>query len=358
MTTVGGVAASQRAAGVETLMQPPPFGEPVEVEPGILWLRLPLPFALDHVNLWLLEDGDGRWTAVDCGYADERSRALWEGVVVGALGGKWPHRVLATHFHPDHLGLAGWLVERASGAPLLMSRTEWLTGRMLALDTSEAFLEAGDAYWRQAGMPEDAVRRARERGNAYRRGVVVPPARVERVAAGDELELAGSRWRVIVGEGHAPEQVTLYSAERGVLIAADQILPRISPVVGVWASTPEQDPLGEFLRSLGRYRDLPADTRVLPSHDAPFRGLHGRLDALAGHHARRLDVVRGACSGGGQATAAEVMRVLFPRALDPHQAGFALAETLAHLEHLRAAGELERVAAAGEAGACSRYRRR
>jgi glyoxylase-like metal-dependent hydrolase (beta-lactamase superfamily II) len=351
--------ARRAGGGVETLVSPPPFGEPVEVEPGIVWLRMPLPFALDHVNLWLLEDGDGRWTAVDAGYADERSRALWEGVFAGLLGGRAPERVLATHFHPDHLGLAGWLVERAGGAPLLMSRTEWLTGRMLALDTSEAFLEAGDAYWREAGMPEEAVRRARERGNAYRRGVVVPPARVERVAAGDELVLAGSRWRVIVGEGHAPEQVTLYSAERGLLIAADQILPRISPVVGVWASTPEPDPLGDFLSSLERYRGLPEDTRVLPSHDAPFRGLHGRLDALAGHHARRLDVVRGICSGDGEsATAAEVMRALFPKALDPHQAGFALAETLAHLEHLRRIGELERVAPSGQARVVARYRRR
>jgi glyoxylase-like metal-dependent hydrolase (beta-lactamase superfamily II) len=164
---------------------------------------------------------------------------------------------------------------------------------------------------------------------------------------------------VIVGEGHAPEQVTLYSAERGLLIAADQILPRISPVVGVWASTPEPDPLGDFLGSLERYRDLPEDTRVLPSHDAPFRGLHGRLDALAGHHARRLDVVRGICSGDGEsATAAEVMRALFPKALDPHQAGFALAETLAHLEHLRRIGELERVAPSGQARVVARYRRR
>jgi glyoxylase-like metal-dependent hydrolase (beta-lactamase superfamily II) len=155
--------------------------------------------------------------------------------------------------------------------------------------------------------------------------------------------------------GHAPEQVTLYSAERRLLIAADQILPRISPVVGVWASTPEADPLGEFLGSLERYRDLPEDTRVLPSHDAPFRGLHGRLAALAGHHGRRLEVVRGACAGE-PATAAEVMRLLFPKVLDPHQAGFALAETLAHLEHLRRAGEIERLAADPARGHGLRYR--
>ncbi len=197
------------------------------------------------------------------------------------MAGRPVARLLVTHFHPDHMGLAGWLAE-ASGAPLLMSRTEWLMGRMLALDDTPAFVEAGARHDAAAGLDAEMVRLRRERGNLFRRSVVPPPASFERLVAGDELVAAGTHWRVIVGEGHAPEQVTLYSAERRILIAADQLLPRITPVVGVWAHAPDSDPLGDFLRSLDRYADLPEDCLVLPSHGRPYRGLHRRIAELQG----------------------------------------------------------------------------
>lgn len=316
----------------------PPLGEVREVTPGILWVRAPLPFALDHVNLWLLDDGDA-WTAIDTGYGDDKTRAIWEGLLGRELSGKPLARVLVTHFHPDHLGQAGWLCER-TGAPLLMSRTEWLTGRMLALDSSETFLAIGDLHWRRSAMGEAAIARQRARGNGYRRGVSPPPGRFIRLMAGDEIAIGGTSWRVIVGEGHAPEQITLYSSERGILLAADQILPRISPVVSVWASQPEADPLGDFLRSLDHYRDLPEDTQVLPSHHYPFTGLHARLHQLKAHHAQRLERALDACAEAR--TVAEVVKALFPRALDSHQEGFALAETLAHLNRLWRDGTVER----------------
>jgi glyoxylase-like metal-dependent hydrolase (beta-lactamase superfamily II) len=315
---------------VLALAEPPPFGEVRELEPGILWVRAPLPFALDHVNLWLIDDGDA-WTAIDTGYGDAATRAIWEGLFRRELRGKPLSRVLVTHFHPDHLGQAGWLCA-VTDAPLSMSRSEWLTGRMLAQDDSESFLDVGDRHWRRAAMDEAAIARQRARGNGYRRGVTPPPGAFTRLSADDEIVLGGSTWRLIVGEGHAPEQVTLFSAERGLLLAADQILPRISPVIGVWSSQPEADPLGEFLRSLERYRGLPEDVRVLPSHHFPFTGLHARLDQLAEHHTQRLDRALGACLQ--PVTVAEVVQALFPRALDSHQEGFALAETLAHLNHL------------------------
>ena len=314
----------------------PAPGQMVELDAGLFWLRFPLPFALDHVNLWVLDDGDG-WTLIDTGYGDEPSRGLWEGLLAGPLAGRPLRRLLVTHFHPDHLGLAGWLAERHD-VELLMTRTEWLTGRMLALDDSETFLAAGDRHWRAAGMPEEAVATARQRGNTYRRGVTVPPARMTRVMDGQTLRLGGGDWRVIVGRGHAPELITLWSQERGILLAGDQILPRISPVVGIWASTPEADPLGEFLDSLDHYRGLPEDCRVLPSHRQPFRGLAPRLDELRRHHEERLDRALAACAG--PVTAADVMPHLFDRPLDVHQQGFALAETYAHLAHLVARGQV------------------
>jgi glyoxylase-like metal-dependent hydrolase (beta-lactamase superfamily II) len=339
-------------AGVEAWLEPPAYGELAPVEPGIAWLRVRLPFALDHVNLWVLEDADG-WTLVDTGVADPPTRAVWEAVLAGPLASRPVARVLVTHFHPDHFGLAAWLAAR-TGAELLMSRAEWVTGRMLALDATDEALEATLAHYRRAAMPEEVVEAQRRRGHTYRRSVPATPPAHRVVEAGQELALAGGRWRVLIGEGHAPEQVTLFSAERALLIAADQVLPRISPVVGVWASSPDADPLGEFLRSLRQYRGLPEAARVLPSHDAPFTGLHARLEGLAAHHEERLSRALDACRDG-PATALDVLRALFPRRYDPHQMGFALGETLAHLNHLRRRGELERW---GDAGGVWRFGRR
>ena len=329
---------SSEKRAIRRLEQAPPSGLPREIEPGIFWVRLALPFALDHVNLWFVDDGDA-WTLIDTGYGDAPTRAAWQNLLAGFLADKPIARVLVTHFHPDHLGQAGWLCE-VTGADLLMTRTEWLTARMLSLDGSDALLDVSDGHWRRAAMPQEAIARQRARGNAYQRGVTEPPRRFTRLQADEGILLGSTRWRVLVGEGHAPEQVTLYCAERGVLIAADQVLPRISPVISVWASQPEADPLGDFLRSMNQYRDLPEATRVLPSHGEPFAGLHVRLDDLASHHEQRLARTLGACAS--PVTTAQVAAVLFPRALDSHQEGFALAETLAHLNRLEHLGEVER----------------
>ncbi|MDW8371757.1 MAG: MBL fold metallo-hydrolase, partial [Geminicoccaceae bacterium] len=254
----------------------PALDEPVPLAEGILWLRLALPFKLDHINLWLLDDGPS-WTLVDTGYGDARTTAVWDALLAGGrLSGKPLGRILATHFHPDHLGQAGRLC-RAFDLPLLMSRSEWLTGRMLQLDTSEEFVAAGLAQDRRAGLDPDLVARRRDRGNAYRPGVTPVPASIEILEAGDELAAGGSRWKVMIGRGHSPEMVTLYSAERRILIGADQLLPRITPVVGLWPTSPERDPLGSFVRSIEQYEALPEDVLVLPSHERPYRGLRPRL---------------------------------------------------------------------------------
>lgn len=322
----------------------PAFDEPRAIADGIFWLRVRLPFALNHVNLWLCDDGDS-WTLVDGGYGDAATRAVWESLLGGLLAGRPVARLLATHFHPDHFGQAGWLCER-TGAELWMSRTEWLTGRMLAFDTSEGSLKETERSYRRAALPEPVVEAQRARGNAYRRGVAEPPACYRRLLAGDELTLAGSWWRVLIGEGHAPEQVTLYCAERRLLIAADQILPRISPVIGVWSSQPEADPLSDYLRTLEQYRHLPENTRVLPSHGMVFDGLGERLEELVSHHETRLEATLSACCDG-PLSAADVLRRLFQRELDPHQTGFALGETLAHLNYLVAQSLVERLPGEG-----------
>ncbi|HEX2527631.1 MAG TPA: MBL fold metallo-hydrolase [Geminicoccus sp.] len=308
----------------------PEPGKPVAVADGIFWLRLKLPFALDHVNLWIVDDGSS-WTLIDTGLGDATTKAIWDDLLAGLLHGRPVRRVLATHFHPDHAGNIGSLVER-TGAELLMSRTEWLTARMLVLDTSDDFVASGRRFDLACALPEDLIESRSRRGNYYRRNVDPIPYRFTRLQAGDRLELAGTMFEVIVGEGHSPEQVTLHSRERNLLIAADQVLPSISPNVAVWPSEPDADPLGAFQRTLARYVDVADDAMVLPSHKTPFTGLQQRIEQLQRHHDERLEATLAACRQPSKAV--EVMVRLFPRALDMHQLSFALGETLAHLNRL------------------------
>ena len=321
------------------LAERPQNGCVARIAEDIWWVRAALPFALDHVNLWLLRDSDG-WTVIDCGFADDWTRDMWDRLLSDFLSGLPVARVVATHFHPDHAGLAGWLVER-TGADLLMSRSEWLTARMLKLDDTDSFAIAGAVCDRHAGLDEELVEKRMQRGNRYRLGVSLVASSYRRIRHGDRIRMAGGDWQVIVGEGHAPEMLTFHSSERNILIAADQILPRITPIVGVWPGSPEEDPLGDFIDSIDRYRHIDPDCTVLPSHDGPFHGLPVRLDRLAAHHGERCDLALGVCRQ--PATAKTVMDALFPRRLDMHQIGFAIAETLAHLNHLCRKGQMKRL---------------
>jgi glyoxylase-like metal-dependent hydrolase (beta-lactamase superfamily II) len=303
--------------------------EPCELSPGLFGARFALPFALDHVNIWLIAEDDG-WTLIDAGLGDERTRARWQDLA-SFMAGRPVSRIVATHYHPDHMGLAGWWCRR-SGAELWASRTEWLNGRVLALDTSEDFVAVGRGYDLRAGLDADQIEERAARGNLYRTRVMLPPGSYRRVRGGDRLAIGGDSWQVIIGRGHAPEMLCLFSAERNLLIAADQVLPRISPIIGVWPGEPEDNPLVDFLDSLGRLRHLPDDCLVLPSHGRPFRGLHARIDQLVEHHHERLAATVEACRR--PATAVEIMPHLFDRELDRHQLSFAIAETLAHLNFL------------------------
>ena len=318
---------------------PPAPGETVSIAPGVWWLRMRLPFALNHINLWLLEDGPG-WTIVDSGYALDETREAWQRVFAERLGGKPVKRIIVTHFHPDHMGLASWLAERWN-APLWTTEKEYLHARMMSQDVGEASGNARRDFARRAGLDEEGSTNFGERQGNYRRGCpdVVPA--FHRIGDGTAIEIGGREWRVLIGEGHAPEHACLYCAETGVLIAGDQILPRISPNISVQAYEPEGDPLARYLASLKKLRaGLPPDILVLPSHNLPFYGVHERIDELAAHHAARCDDVVTACAR--PMSGADMLPVLFRRQLDRHQMGFALGEALAHLHYLRSQGALTR----------------
>ncbi len=311
---------------------------PRQMAEGVFGLRLPLPFALDHVNLWLLRDGDD-WTLIDTGIADEATRFFWTDFIENGLDCGTIRRLIATHFHPDHMGLAGWLCAR-TGAAFWATRTEWLTARSLVHDESTAFVEAGRLFDRLAGLGEQEIEARAARGNLYRQRVLAPPASYTRVQDGQIIEIDGDPWQVLIGRGHAPEMMALYQADRSLLLAADQVLQRISPNIGVWPGEPEADPLADFLESLAQFRTLPEDTLVLPSHGQPFHGLHQRIDELISHHEARLTRAEETAAVGQ--TAKSIMPSLFDRELDAHQLGFAIGETLAHLNYLVARQRLTR----------------
>lgn len=319
----------------------PPPGEAREIMPGLRWLRFPLPFAPHHVNAWLLEDGAG-WLAIDAGVANEETRGNWQRAIAGpALAGRPLSRLLVTHFHPDHAGLMGWLAA-GHGLTPMMTRIEWLQARALWFDTGAEMIEHQAEFARIAGAPGAYCDFLRARGALYVRSVAPLPRVFAAIGDGDVLDIGGRAWRVVTGQGHAPDMACLFCEEARVLIAADQVLPRISPYVGLHAGEPMADPLGAFLASLARLRHLPEDTLVLPSHGEPFRPLHARIDALVAHHEERLAALEEACRA--PATAHALLPALFRRPLDDRNLGFGLGETLAHLRRLEATGRVRRMA--------------
>ncbi len=322
---------------------PPAPGTTLEVAPGVHWLRMPLPFQLEHINLWLLEDGagtDAGWTIVDCGIADELTRGLWERHFAATLRARPVRRVIVTHFHPDHAGNAAWLCERL-GAELWMTQAEYLTAHAVRNGIAGYTQQATLGLFRANGLDEVRQKAMATRGNVYVRHVPDFPLSFRRYMDGERIALGSQRWRAMTGYGHAPEHASLYCEQNKVLISGDMLLPRISTNVSVWAVDPLGNPLKLFLDSIERYRLLPSDTLVLPSHGLPFRGAHARVAELEAHHRDRLGELEAACNEGPR-SANDLVEVLFKRKLDVHQLFFALGETIAHLHYLRYAGRLER----------------
>jgi glyoxylase-like metal-dependent hydrolase (beta-lactamase superfamily II) len=313
---------------------PPAHGAPREVTRGVRWVRMPLPFQLNHINLWLLEDGD-RWAMVDCGYGNEETRDLWRGILKSHPLG----RLVVTHYHPDHVGNAAWIADE-HGLTVEMTEAEFLHAVMWCHTPADVLLTQRHKLWQRHGVAQERLDKILGRGNPYVRGAPSVPLAYHRLGGGDRLTIGGRDWEVIIGRGHCPEQACLFTADGNVLIAGDQILPKISPNVSITMEEPEGNPLGQFLETLDRFSELPADTLVLPSHGLPFRGLHARIDWLRAHHASRLVIVRDACATAK--TAAEITHALFPRELDDHQYGFAFAETMAHVNYLVHSGEIVR----------------
>lgn len=318
----------------------PEPGTTMEVAPGVRWVRMPLPFALKWINLWLIEDGPG-WTLVDTGIAMEDTRTHWRTIFETDLGGKPITRVICTHMHPDHIGLAGWIA-RKFDAPLWTSRLEYVTCRMLVADTGREAPEDGTRFYRAAGWDEDALDSYRIKFGGFGKAVSRLPDAYRRLRDGETIEIGGRPWRIVVGCGHSPEHVCLWQPELKLFISGDQVLPRISSNVSVFPTEPEADPLKDWLDSCEKLaREVPDDVLVLPSHNEPFHGLHARLAHLIGGHERTLARIEKRLAQGDK-RAIDLFGALFARTIGPDLIGMATGETLAHLNCLIARGRARR----------------
>ena len=312
--------------------QVPPEGRVTEVAEGVFWTQLPLMGRLNHINVWLLRDRDG-WTVVDTGIYNERVQACWEQLISHVIGSDPVHRVIATHLHTDHTGNAGWLVDKFD-CPLWMSRSDFYMCKVMASDGPKDVPEDAIRFYHRAGFDEARLTRYRERFGQFGASIAPLPAGYRRIQDGQYLDINGREWRALIGHGHAPEHVCLYCPELKIIIAGDQILPKITPNVSVQPSEPDANPLREWIRTCERFREvLPPDLLVLPAHESLFYGVHERLTALVDWHEVALEKLYDLCATPKRAV--DVFPALFKSAITDFSYFPATGEALAHLHCAR-----------------------
>lgn len=318
----------------------PKDGEALEVKEGLLWVRMPIPIkGLDYINLYLIEDENG-WTMVDSGFNSDLIKELWENIFQTKLKGKPVTRLICTHFHPDHMGLAGWITDRWN-IPLTMTFGEWTFGRMLYLEATEQTPDFVIDFYRSVGLNDKMLERVKSRGfNQFSRAMTEVPMGLNRIIDQEIIRIGSREWQIVVGRGHSPEHACLYSEADGILISGDQVLPRITPHIGVYPAEPMANPLKEFIHSIDTFMELPANTLVLPAHNDVFTGLHNQLEFYQSHHKDRLNRLKVACAL--PQSAIDLLPVLFDRELSDSDKGLAISEGLAHCHYLVGEGELDR----------------
>lgn len=319
--------------------EPPAEGEAIAVADGVLWMRLPLPMALDHVNVYALDDGDS-WTIIDTGFDTKKSRAIWEKLLTGPLTGKPVGRVIGTHYHPDHIGLVGWFMAR--GATFTTTRTSWLMARMLTMDAQAKPVAETLAFYIRSGMdPEEYALRKDERPFNFADCVTPIPIGYTRLQNGQTIHISGRTWDIMMGDGHAPEHATFWSRDDNLVIGGDQLLPSISANLGVYAAEPEADPVAEWLTSCERFKPFATDDQlVLGGHKLPFTGLPLRLHQMVENHHGALDRLMEHLSE--PRSAGQCFAPLFKRKIGRDAYGLALVEAVAHVNHLYLAGQATR----------------
>lgn len=330
----------------------PALGQATEVAPGVYWLRMSLPFALDHINLWLLRDRmddpqqtglvrEG-WTVVDCGIDNPATRQAWEQIEVNVMQGLPVLRVVVTHMHPDHMGLAHWLCERWQ-APLWMGLTEYQAAKLACYHQGGVGSAPALQFFAQHGWNrQEDMATVQRHMNHYAEMVPAVPDRLMRLHDGMSLRIGTRNWQCLSGLGHSPDHMSLWCEADAICISGDMLLPSISSNISVYHQEPEGNPLAWFLQSLQEMQArLPDTTLVLPSHGRPFKGVSTRVAQLQAHHAERLEELLQACSDQA-CSAHDALPVLFKRQLNQQQMTFAMGEAIAHLNALWHAGKVQR----------------
>ena len=318
----------------------PESGSVIEVADGVFWLRFALPMkGLNHINLWAIKDRD-EWVIVDTGIGNRESKDTWENHFSGLMGNRPVNRIIATHLHPDHTGLAGWICRRFQ-APLLMTRGEYFLCRLMAADTGQVAPAEGLRFYKKAGYTDSQLELYKARFGGFGKAITQMPHSYDRMQDGDIIKIGGRDWHVVIGSGHSPEHACLWCPELSLVLSGDQILPNISSNVSVWPTEPEANPLGEWISSCYKLRDiLPEDTLVCPAHGIPFRGAHARLSKLIEHHEKALKRLYDFCKDPKLST--EIYSVLFRRTINDGNRIMAVGESIAHLNCLKERGMLSR----------------
>ncbi len=318
----------------------PKPGDVTEVRPGVFWLRMALPMAgLDHINLYFLKDGDG-FTVIDTGLGWHEAKQVWNQVFEKQMNGAQVKKVICTHLHPDHAGLAGWIC-RKFDAPLLMSRAEYFLCRVLAADTGKPAPREGIRFYTRAGLNDEQIENYKSRFGGFGKAISPMPDGYFRLKDGDTVMIDGRDWQVIIGTGHSPEHVCLFNPELNLVLSGDQILPSISSNVGVWPTEPEANPVEDWIASCERFiKALPKDVLVLPAHGIPFVGAHARLKKLIHHHERSLSRLLAFCQTPRGVI--ETFPILFKRKIGDGTRLMAVGEAIGHLNCLMQRGQMRR----------------
>ncbi len=321
----------------------PRAGGAVEIKTGIYWLRLPIPFELNHINVWLLEDGDG-YTLIDTGISAKKTCAAWEQLFSDVIKEKSIKRIIVTHFHPDHFGLTGWLSERTQAQYLTSKETVERVSFLLDSKNKDN-IETRMEFYQHHEVSDIDFFEDFLKGSLYAAVVSGSPDTHTEIKEGEIITIGENDWRAIMTYGHAPGHINLYSESLNMLISGDQILPTITSNVSVHADKPEENPLDDYLKSFKKFESLPADTMVLPSHGKIFEGIHLRIEEIIEHHHETLEKVFGICEKAH--STAELVPKLFRRKLEGINTVLAFGEALSHLNYLCGQQRLQRTLESG-----------